>query len=362
MKNSHRPTFACIVSILVALAFAAATPLPAAAPAIKSGQKLAFLGDSITAAGWGNPGGYARLVIAGLEANGIKAIGIGAGISGHKSNQMLDRLDRDVLSKKPDWMTLSCGVNDVWHGEKGVPLDDAQAAAKYELRPGEPAKGTYKANITAIVDKAQAAGVKVMILTATVISEELDADNNKKLAPYNDFLRSLAKERKCLLADLNAAFQQQIKAAGNTTGKPGRLLTSDGVHMNPGGDQLMAATILRVFGLTDSQIKTAQQAWLDLPGGANLRANFDAKNRKRLTANANVSLRERSKLQAVADARKQSVDQMLRAIYAEEVNHLLKPAGEFASVDAIFEAKKEREIQTALQQKFDQRVDALLGR
>ena len=72
---------------------------------------------------------------------------IGAGISGHKSNQMLERLERDVLSKKPDWMTLSCGVNDVWHGAKGVALPE------------------YQKNITEIVDKAQAANVKVIILT-----------------------------------------------------------------------------------------------------------------------------------------------------------------------------------------------------
>ncbi|MCX6899484.1 MAG: GDSL-type esterase/lipase family protein [Verrucomicrobia bacterium] len=361
MKKNHHATR--VVALIAALAFVGATALPAADIAIKSGEKLAFLGDSITAAGWGNPGGYSRLVIAGLDANAIKVEGVGAGIGGHKSNQMLERLDRDVLSKKPDWMTLSCGVNDVWHGDKGVPLDDVQATAgKYELRPGEPAKGTYKANITTIVDKAHAAGVKVMILTATVIGEELDNDNNKKLAAYNNFLRTLAKEKKCLLADLNAAFQQRIKVAGDATGKSGRLLTSDGVHMNPDGDQLMASTILRIFGLDNAQLAKARQAWLDIPGGANLRVNFDAKNRKRLTANANVSLRERPKLQATADAKKQSVDQMLRAIYAEEVKRLLKPAGEFESVDAIFEAKKEREVQTALQQKFDKRVDALLGR
>ncbi|MBI5685390.1 MAG: hypothetical protein HZC54_09920 [Verrucomicrobia bacterium] len=90
--------------------------------------------------------------------------------------------------------------------------------------------------------------------------------------------------------------------------------------------------------------------------------NFDSKNRKRLTASANISLRERPKLQAAADARKQSVEQMLRAIYVEEVKRLLKPAGEFDSVDAIFEARKKREVQTTLQQKFDKRVDALLDR
>ena len=82
---------------------------------------------------------------------------IPAGVSGNTSKDMLARLDKDVLSKKPQWMTLSCGVNDVWHGVNGVPLDQ------------------YKQNITSIVDQAQAAGIKVVILTATMIGEEDNA-------------------------------------------------------------------------------------------------------------------------------------------------------------------------------------------
>src|SRR5690606_9289238 len=105
-----------------------------------------FLGNSITQQGAGAPTGYVRLVESGLKANGIDVKVIGAGISGHKSNQMLERLQKDVLDKKPTWMTLSCGVNDVWHGERGVALDD------------------YKKNITAIVDRCAEAGVKVVIL------------------------------------------------------------------------------------------------------------------------------------------------------------------------------------------------------
>ena len=90
---------------------------------VKSGEKIAFLGDSITQQGnWES--GYINLVMSALEANGIKAVKIPAGISGHKSNQMLARLERDVLKKKPQIMTLSCGVNDVWHGRRGGSLED----------------------------------------------------------------------------------------------------------------------------------------------------------------------------------------------------------------------------------------------
>ena len=221
----------------VAIGMIGATPVRAAGIAVKDGQKIAFMGDSITEAGAG-PNGYVTLVIRGLEANGVKATSIPAGISGHKSNDMLKRLENDVLNKKPDWMTLSCGVNDVWHGANGVPLDK------------------YKENITAIVEKCQAAGVKVMILTSTMIGEDQPNANNQKLIAYNDFLRELAKEKKCLLADLNADMQAAIAKAGPD--KKGNLLTGDGVHMNPAGNVMMATGVLKAFGLSAEQITKAR--------------------------------------------------------------------------------------------------------
>ena len=231
-----------ILNMMAAAALMAGSTLMAGEIAVKEGQKIAFMGDSITQAGAG-PKGYVTLVIKGLEAAGVKTTAIPAGISGHKSNNMLERLDRDALSKKPDWMTLSCGVNDVWHGARGVPLDQ------------------YKINITKIVDQCQTAGVKVMILTSTMIGEDQPNPNNQKLVAYNDFLKELAKEKKCLLADLNADMQAIITKAGAE--KKGNILTGDGVHMNPAGDQMMALGVLKAFGLSDEQIEKAKASWAD---------------------------------------------------------------------------------------------------
>jgi lysophospholipase L1-like esterase len=216
---------------------------------IQNGQKVAFLGDSITAGGWGSPGGYVRLVIDGLGKEGITVTPIPAGVGGHKSNDMLARLDKDVLSKQPDWMFLSCGVNDVWHGVNGVPLD------------------TYKTNITSIVDRAQAQSVKVVILTATPIGED-ENDNNRKLAAYNDFLRELAGQRKLPLADLNTAFQRILKPLAPT--KDSRFLTADGVHMNPEGNVLMARECLIAAGVSVEKFGNIEKQWLDQPNTASL--------------------------------------------------------------------------------------------
>jgi lysophospholipase L1-like esterase len=264
-----------IKMLLAGLVLMSAGDLP-----VKDGEKIAFLGDSITQGGMG-PTGYVTLVIQGLKANGVHATAIGAGVSGHKSNDMLARLERDVIDKKPDWMTLSCGVNDVWHGAKGVPLEQ------------------YKQNITQIVEKAQAAGIKVMILTATMITENPKEPNNEKLAAYNDFLRDLAKEKKCLLGELNGAMQKELDEREKAGGKRGRLLTADGVHMNPFGNVMMASGVLRGFGLSDEQMAKANEAFLDIPSG--------------VSASVPLTLRQYATLEAAAAREGKTVQDLIRA-------------------------------------------------
>lgn len=273
-------------------AFALAAGMALAEPIIQDGETLAFLGDSITQFGKDTESGYVRLVVSGLAANGINVKPVFAGISGHKSNDMLARLDRDVLSKdpKPAVMTLSCGVNDVWHGARGV-----------ELEP-------FKANITEIVDKTLAAGVKPVILTATMIREDPETNENKKLAAYNDFLRELAAERGLPLADLNADMQAAVAAAkesGAARDNGGNYLTADGVHMAAPGNRMMAVGVLRALGLDDAQVAKAQEAWLDIP------------NSVRLNMAPRISLREYDAVAAKAAEAGKSVQQYLTDLLEE---------------------------------------------
>jgi lysophospholipase L1-like esterase len=102
-----------------------------------------------------------------------------------------------------------------------------------------------------------------MILTPTVIGEDLGNATNQKLAAYIDFLRSTAKERGLPLADLNADMQAALKEIG----KPGsNVLTVDGVHMNDAGNRILARGVLRAFGFSPDMIAKAEAAWAE--GGA----------------------------------------------------------------------------------------------
>lgn len=216
---------------------------------IKNGESLAFLGDSITQQGWTNPYGYLHLVGTALKSKGVEIKIIPAGISGHKSTNMNARMERDVVKKNPVWMTLSCGVNDVWHGAHGVSLD------------------RYKKEITSILDKADKAGIKVIVLTATMIKEDAQNELNKKLIPYNEFLRQIARERKYLLADLNADMQKIVAESKAKNPKyRGNFLTSDGVHMAGAGNEMMARGILKQFGMTDAELdKVKEEVWKKIP-------------------------------------------------------------------------------------------------
>ncbi|MDD5348569.1 MAG: GDSL-type esterase/lipase family protein [Chthoniobacteraceae bacterium] len=223
-----------------------------AAPAllIQNGQKIGFMGDSITAQG-NEPEGYIHLVIGALKAEGVEAVPIPAGVPGHTSSNMRSRLEVQVLNAGAHWMTLSCGVNDVLMQKKGRGVD----------------LESYKKNVTAMVEMAGAHQVKVVLLTATPLGENLDDEANAQLAGYNDFLRAYAKEKNLVLADVNATFRDYLKTAPAAGETPGKRLLADGVHPNKTGQMLMAKTVIAALGVPASDLPKIETAWLENPVG-----------------------------------------------------------------------------------------------
>jgi hypothetical protein len=149
-----------------------------------------------------------------------------------------------------------------------------------------------------------------MILTSTMIGENQADANNQKLVAYNDFLRELAKEKQCLLADLNAEMQETLKKMG--ANPKTNTLTGDGVHMNPLGDMMMATGVLKGFGLSEEQLKKAQDKWLDMP------------NSMEVVGKARVSIRQYQQLNAYAAQQKRSLADMLNEAVSKSVESMLK--------------------------------------
>jgi len=80
--------------------------------------------------------------------------------------------------------------------------------------------------------------------------EDPNGEFNRPMAYYNQFQRYLAQQKHCILADLSEASLVILRAkTGNEN-----VLTTDGVHMNDRGNQVMAKGLLKALGLTDEQI------------------------------------------------------------------------------------------------------------
>lgn len=213
---------------------------------VQSGDSIAFFGDSITQRGTQGSAGFVSMVISGLKAGGVEAKPLPAGFYGLRTDQLLSRLERDVIARKPTWMVLNCGVTDVWLGDKGTPLEQ------------------FREHVEEIVLKARRAGIQVMITTATMIGEDANSDNNRKLAAYNDFLRSCARRNHLPLADVNIDMTAEVDTyLADGKAAAGNFLTTDGVHLNVRGNMMMARGILRAFGMNQPQINTAQKGWLE---------------------------------------------------------------------------------------------------
>ncbi len=109
----------------------------------------------------------------------------------------------------------------------------------------------------------------------------MDSRENGLLAPFNNFLRQLAKEKNIPLADLNTQFQDRLKYENKPQAK---ILTSDGVHMNTEGNKLMAIGVLKAFGLTDAEVEKAKASWSPLEAQAIEYAKKQAEARAKASA------------------------------------------------------------------------------
>ena len=232
MRLSHLTLLAAAASLVFCFTVASAgdSPIP-----LKKGDRIVFLGDSITAQGVGAKG-YVT-VIKNTIAEKYKDLGIeiiGAGVGGNKVPDLQKRLDKAVIARKPTVVVIYIGINDVWHGEKN------------------PANGTSKENFEAglrdIIGKINTAGGRVVLCTPTVIGEKTGGGNSldAKLDEYSDISRKIAKDMKLPLCDLRKAFVDHL-SKNNADNKVSGVLTSDRVHLNEAGNRLVAETMLKTL-------------------------------------------------------------------------------------------------------------------
>ena len=137
------------------------------------------------------------------------------GINGQRSDQILARLDVDVVAKKPMVVVIIAGVNDVYQGRPAQHVTD-QLAAMYR--------------------RAHDDGIRVV--AGTIIPyNTATAQQNAAMHEINDWIRAQAR------ADPGVIYVD-TRAAVASPDNPDRLISSpDGLHPDSAGYRRMANVI-----------------------------------------------------------------------------------------------------------------------
>jgi lysophospholipase L1-like esterase len=197
------------------------------------GPKIVFFGDSITELGV-KPRGYVSLVRHHFKSVGSDVQIIGAGVSGNKIPDLLQRVDRDVLALKPILVIVYIGINDVWH----YSMKNLKGTPKDEFRNG----------LIELTKKILEAGAKVVLCTPSIIGEKRGGENpmDAMLDEYSEITRSVAEKQEVALCDLRKVFLQYESTYNSENVELG-LLTYDGVHLSDEGNRLVADEFIKLL-------------------------------------------------------------------------------------------------------------------
>ena len=203
--------------------------------ALRDGDTVAFLGDSITAAR-----GYSRVienyVLLRFPERKIGFVNVGRG--GETARGALDRLDEAVFARGATVLTVAYGINDIGWGTKA----------------DEVHRKEHLDSLREIVRRCHERRVRVFVCSAAITAEGPDTAEKGFLQQMGDDALAQARAQGAGTIDVQRgmrAIQRRVLAAGASEKderKRPRLHADDGVHLNDLGQMAMAVTILKALG------------------------------------------------------------------------------------------------------------------
>ncbi len=155
------------------------------------------------------------------------------GISGNKVYQLRERWEIDALSFMPDVLSILIGVNDYWHKLNGkyngtvqIYENDLRDLLKYS--------------------KEKLPKIQLVLCEPFALSGGSAINDSEWFPMFDDYRKSLKKlagEFDAVFVPFQSAFDEAVKIA------PATYWSTDGVHPDLPGRQLMAETWLKATGL-----------------------------------------------------------------------------------------------------------------
>lgn len=210
---------------------------------LQNGQKLLFIGDSITDCGQRDAGtaplgcGYVKLInnLLMIREPAKRITLVNQGCGGNTAEDLFSRWYDDVITERPDWLVVMIGINDC-NRFLCEPVAGAKASpAAYR---------DYLERCLRMTRKALPK-TKVILMTPFFLSRDRGAEAyrgrvNALLPEYQKAMREIAKANSASLLDTQAAFESILKH------RQPYEFSSDLVHLNEAGALLLAES---VYGL-----------------------------------------------------------------------------------------------------------------
>lgn len=187
-------------------------------------MKILFQGDSVTDAGrdHANPSdmgdGYPRYASAMIQDSfpDVKFEFVNLGISGNRTEHLVQRLERDFIDIQPDIVSIMIGINDVWHHY-----------SHNILTTDEDFERNYRIVLDAIKSRTNAR----IFMIQPFLLETVDPGKQElceELARKQSIVKRLADEYADIYLPLDVVLHTEVE-------EEPAYYSADGVHPSPNG-------------------------------------------------------------------------------------------------------------------------------
>ena len=206
---------------------------------IQPHSKFVLAGDSVTDMGRTQPIGQGLFnphgtgypnVIQGLLTSVYPDFFINVvnmGYSGNTSRDLLNRLERDILSLKPDYLSVMIGANDVWR------QFDTPQIPENSVLPEE-----YRENLIKIVRLSKTVTSNIILMTPVYWESSLTDAMSARMREYGQIVREVSAQEKVLFCDVQSRVDRVLKHCN------ANYITWDRVHPNIPGSNVIAHALL----------------------------------------------------------------------------------------------------------------------
>lgn len=221
-----------------------------AVPPFQDGDRVVFVGDSITRGGLYHS---ALQLFYATRFPERSIAGFNAGHSGGTAQDCLQRLSWDILEHKPTVAVVMFGMNDMWgnYGDASAPAAEVEAKIAERITQ-------VQVYYEKLLDALAAANVRLILVGPSIyegtvkLPAPVTPHHNLALTRWTERVREIAAQRQAGFVDLGV-LMNPINSKLQATDPMATIVSADRVHPSPAGHLVMAYAILKAQGL-DSRV------------------------------------------------------------------------------------------------------------